>query len=70
MPIVVALITCLGDNDLSIAKKSGDILTMIGKSREGLRQLLLPEIRKAFADTILISDIVRFRIYEVVMESG
>lgn len=62
--IILALITCVGDSELSVAKYASDILILVGKSREGLRQLLIPEIRRAFADTILISDIVRYRVYE------
>lgn len=67
IPIILALVTCVGDTELSVAKYASDIIILIGKSREGLRQLLIPEVKKEFAETILISDIVRFRIYEVIL---
>lgn len=65
IPIILALVTCVGDSELSVAKYSSDILILVGKNHDGLRQLLIPEVKKAFADTIITSDIVRFRIYEV-----
>lgn len=65
VPLITALIVCVGDDEIAVAKKAADILVLIGKTKDGIRQLMCSQQREVFSQTIAISDVVRFRVYEV-----
>lgn len=67
VPLITALIVCVGDDEIAVAKKAADILVLIGKTKDGIRQLMCSQQREVFSQTIAISDVVRFRVYEIVV---
>lgn len=64
--LIILIIRSIGDDDLSVAKKAAGIITKIGITPTGIKQLLLPEVVKAFHEVISISEVVRLRIFEVI----
>lgn len=64
-PLIKSVIVCVGDDNLAVAQKASSVVVLIGKTKEGLKRLMSPEIRHIISQTISISDIVRYRIYEV-----
>lgn len=63
--LITSLFVCVGDDDLAVSQRASNVLSKIGKTLEGIKQLLAPQIKQVIAQTIVINDIVRYRIYEV-----
>lgn len=65
--LLTLVIRNIGDNDLSVARKAADIIIKIGVTQTGIKQLLLPEVLKAFHEVIGISEVVKLRVFEVIL---
>lgn len=59
------IIKSIGDDDLGVAKLASEIIAKIALTDLGIKQLLLPDIRKIFEDLIALNEVVRLRVYEV-----
>lgn len=63
--LIHAVIKCIGDNDLGVAKKAADIIIEIGISPNGIQQLLTVESMQVFHDVMATNEVVRLRVHEV-----
>lgn len=60
------VIRCIGDDDINVAKKAIDIVTMIGLSSVGLKTLISADILQVVREVMDVNDVVRLRMYEVI----
>lgn len=63
--LLTLIIRNIGDDDLSVARKAADIITKVGVTHSGIKQLLLPEVVKVFHEVISTSEVVKLRVFEV-----
>lgn len=57
---------CLGSSERSVAQGAITLFTNVGVSQQGLKVLYSDMVMQRFREVMLISDIARFRIYEIV----
>lgn len=58
----------VADTDLAVAKYAMDVLKKIGQSPEGLHALYSGVLLRSIAKLLATSDVVKFRVYEVVVD--
>lgn len=63
--LVALIISCIGDQDLAVAKIASDIIAKIGLTESGIKVLLLPDTVKVFEGLITLNEVVRLRVFEV-----
>ncbi|KAF3701884.1 26S proteasome non-ATPase regulatory subunit 5 [Channa argus] len=66
--ILEAVIRCIGEEKMAVAKQAIQSLSMMSHSKPGLEKLFHSDLLKAMKDVMATSDIVRYRIYELVVE--
>ncbi|XP_066999030.2 26S proteasome non-ATPase regulatory subunit 5 [Anabrus simplex] len=66
--LLLKVISCLSLDDLTVARCAGSLLVKIGKTTVGLKSLYHGEIFEGLLSAQRESDVVRFRVYEVVVE--
>lgn len=64
-PLLTLIVKCIGDQDLSVAKLAGDIITKIGLTEFGIKQLLIPDVAKVIHELAAASEVIRLRVFEV-----
>ncbi|XP_060524269.1 26S proteasome non-ATPase regulatory subunit 5 [Cylas formicarius] len=62
------VITCIGDNNLGVAKKASNIIVTLGTTIPGIHSITKPDIMDAFHACMAISEVVRLRIYEILVK--
>ncbi|TKS84789.1 26S proteasome non-ATPase regulatory subunit 5 [Collichthys lucidus] len=67
-PNETALIQCIGEEKMSVAKQAIQSLSKLSHSKPGLDKLFQSDLLKVMKDVMATSDIVRYRIYELVVE--
>ncbi|KAJ8919045.1 hypothetical protein NQ315_016951 [Exocentrus adspersus] len=65
--LINSIIRCIGDNDITVAKKASDIIVTLGISSAGLKQFMSNDILSVFHEIMALSEVVRLRVYEVVV---
>lgn len=65
--LLKTIVSCIEDNDIEVAKYASDIITSIGKFEVGLNYLLLQDISKLFQTLLASNEIVRLRVYEILI---
>lgn len=63
--LLINIVRCIADSDLSVAKKASDIVVQIGGNSFGVQHLISPSLIKAFHEIMAINEIVAMRTYEV-----
>ncbi|XP_034048488.1 26S proteasome non-ATPase regulatory subunit 5 [Thalassophryne amazonica] len=66
--ILREVIHCIGEEKMTVAKQAIQSLSKLGHSKPGLDALFQSELLKVLKDVMATSDIVRYRIYELVVE--
>jgi 26S proteasome non-ATPase regulatory subunit 5 len=66
--LLINIIGCLGDNDLGVAKQASEVIKIVGLSSVGIKQLISADILKALHEIMELNEIVRFRVYELLIE--
>ncbi|KAL0269994.1 UNVERIFIED_CONTAM: hypothetical protein PYX00_007551 [Menopon gallinae] len=64
--LLIQAANCLGSSERSVAQGAITLLTSFGLSPPGLKVLYSDMIMQRFKEAMLINDIVRFRVYEIV----
>ncbi|XP_037609343.1 26S proteasome non-ATPase regulatory subunit 5 [Sebastes umbrosus] len=66
--ILGGVIRCIGEEKLAVAKQAIKSLTKLSHSKPGLDKLFQSDLLKVMKDVMATSDIIRYRIYELVVE--
>ncbi|XP_054460616.1 26S proteasome non-ATPase regulatory subunit 5 [Anoplopoma fimbria] len=66
--ILGAVINCIGEDHMAVAKQAIKSLSKLSHSKPGLDMLFQSDLLKVMKDVMATSDIVRYRIYELVVE--
>ncbi|XP_047424913.1 26S proteasome non-ATPase regulatory subunit 5 [Mugil cephalus] len=66
--ILRGVIQCIGEENMAVAKQAIQALSKLSHSKPGLDKLFNSDLLKAMKDVMAISDIIRYRIYELVVE--
>uniref|UniRef100_A0A8C2XBR0 26S proteasome non-ATPase regulatory subunit 5 n=1 Tax=Cyclopterus lumpus TaxID=8103 RepID=A0A8C2XBR0_CYCLU len=66
--ILGAVINCIGEENMAVAKQAIKSLSKLSHSKPGLDMLFHSDLLKVMKDVMATSDIVRYRIYELVVE--
>uniref|UniRef100_A0A3B4WB16 26S proteasome non-ATPase regulatory subunit 5 n=1 Tax=Seriola lalandi dorsalis TaxID=1841481 RepID=A0A3B4WB16_SERLL len=66
--ILRAVIQCIAAEKMAVAKQAIQSLSKLSHSKPGLDKLFQSDLLKAMKDVMATSDIVRYRIYELVVE--
>ncbi|XP_068445103.1 26S proteasome non-ATPase regulatory subunit 5 [Clinocottus analis] len=66
--ILGAVINCIGEDSMAVAKQAIKSLAKLSHSKAGLDMLFQSDLLKVMKDVMATSDIVRYRIYELVVE--
>uniref|UniRef100_A0A8C4DGI2 26S proteasome non-ATPase regulatory subunit 5 n=2 Tax=Dicentrarchus labrax TaxID=13489 RepID=A0A8C4DGI2_DICLA len=66
--ILQAVIHCIGEEMMAVAKQAIQTLSKLSHSKPGLDKLFQSDMLKVMKDVMATSDIVRYRIYELVVE--
>ncbi|XP_018572758.1 26S proteasome non-ATPase regulatory subunit 5 [Anoplophora glabripennis] len=61
------IIRCIGDSDITVAKEACDIIVKLGLFSTGLKQLISNDVMTVLHEVMSISEVVRLRVYEVVV---
>lgn len=59
------IIRSIGDDDLGVAKLTCEIITKIALIDSGIKQLLMPNARQVFEELIVLNEVVKLRVFEV-----
>ncbi|VEN43507.1 unnamed protein product [Callosobruchus maculatus] len=65
--LLVGVVRCLGEDDVGVAKKAMDILSTVGQTTTGLNTILSNEVIEPLQEVMVISEVVRLRVYELVI---
>ncbi|XP_031727391.1 26S proteasome non-ATPase regulatory subunit 5-like [Anarrhichthys ocellatus] len=63
--ILGALINCIGEENMAVAKQAIKSLSKLSHSKPGLDMLFQSDLLKVMKDVMATSNVVRYRIYEV-----
>ncbi|XP_029300611.1 LOW QUALITY PROTEIN: 26S proteasome non-ATPase regulatory subunit 5 [Cottoperca gobio] len=63
-----AVIRCIGEEKMAVAKQAIQSLSKLSHSKPGLDKLFQSDLLKVMKDVMATSDIIRYRIYELVVE--
>ncbi|KAL3042072.1 hypothetical protein OYC64_020093 [Pagothenia borchgrevinki] len=66
--ILAATICCIGEEKMEVAKQAIQSLSKLSHSKPGLDKLFQTDLLKVIKDVMATSDIIRYRIYELVVE--
>uniref|UniRef100_A0A3Q3VT44 26S proteasome non-ATPase regulatory subunit 5 n=1 Tax=Mola mola TaxID=94237 RepID=A0A3Q3VT44_MOLML len=66
--ILRAVIHCIGEEKIAVAKQAIQCLSKMSHSKPGLDKLFQRDLLKVMKDVMAMSDIIRYRIYELVVE--
>ncbi|KAK1884640.1 26S proteasome non-ATPase regulatory subunit 5 [Dissostichus eleginoides] len=66
--ILAATICCIGEEKMDVAKQAIQSLSKLSHSKPGLDKLFQTDLLKVMKDVMATSDIIRYRIYELVVE--
>ncbi|KAM9338574.1 LOW QUALITY PROTEIN: 26S proteasome non-ATPase regulatory subunit 5 [Symphorus nematophorus] len=66
--ILRAVIHCIGEEKMAVAKQAIRSLSKLSHSKPGLDKLFQSDLLKDMKDVMATSDIIRYRIYELVVE--
>ncbi|KAK9540430.1 hypothetical protein VZT92_002884 [Zoarces viviparus] len=66
--ILGAVIDCIGEENMAVAKQAIKSLSKLSHSKPGLDMLFHSDLLKAIKDVMATNDVVRYRIYELVVE--
>ncbi|XP_040043522.1 26S proteasome non-ATPase regulatory subunit 5 [Gasterosteus aculeatus] len=66
--ILGSVINCVGEEKMAVAKQAIRSLSKLSHSKSGLDKLFQSDLLKVVKDVMATSDIVRYRIYELVVE--
>ncbi|KAM4532309.1 26S proteasome non-ATPase regulatory subunit 5 [Fundulus diaphanus] len=66
--ILRAVILCIGEEKIAVAKQAIQSLSKISHSKPGLDKLFQSDLLDVMKDVMTKSDIIRYRIYELVVE--
>ncbi|XP_075947387.1 26S proteasome non-ATPase regulatory subunit 5-like isoform X1 [Anarhichas minor] len=66
--ILGAVINCIGEENMAVAKQAIKSLSKLSHSKPGLDMLFQSDLLKVMKDVMATSDVVRYRIYELVVE--
>ncbi|XP_020490293.1 26S proteasome non-ATPase regulatory subunit 5 [Labrus bergylta] len=66
--ILGAVINCIGEEKMAVAKQAIQSLSKLSHSKPGLDKLFQSDLLKVMKDVMTKSDIIRYRIYELVVE--
>jgi hypothetical protein len=65
--MLLSVVTCICHEDMSVASSAMSLLISLGASPVGLRILYSPTVVHALKGVMAQQDIVRFRVYEVMV---
>lgn len=65
--LLTLIIKNIGDDDLGVGKKAAEIIVKVGVTQSGIKQLLLPDVVKIFLEVIGTNEVVKLRIFEVII---
>jgi hypothetical protein len=63
--ILLSVVACVCNEDMSVASSAVSLLVRLGTSSEGLSILYSTPMVQAFKGAMMQQDIIRFRVYEV-----
>lgn len=63
--LIRSIVRCIGDQDIAVAKKALDIMSLIGASDFGLKTLVSNDVIEVIREVMHLNEVVRLRIYEV-----
>nr|XP_006640599.1 PREDICTED: 26S proteasome non-ATPase regulatory subunit 5 [Lepisosteus oculatus] len=66
--LVKQIINCIGGEKISVAKEAIKALSKMAQTKAGLDALFMGNLLKYLKDVMAISDVVRYRVYELVVE--
>ncbi|KAM6941140.1 26S proteasome non-ATPase regulatory subunit 5 [Lycodopsis pacificus] len=66
--ILGAVINCIGEENMAVAKQAIKSLSKLSHSKPGLDMLFQSDLLKVMKDVMATNDVVRYRIYELVVE--
>ncbi|KAM3599662.1 uncharacterized protein V6R79_009264 [Siganus canaliculatus] len=66
--ILGAVIQCISEEKMSVAKQAIQSLSKLSHSKPGLDKLFQSDLLKVMKDVMATSDIIRYRIYELIVE--
>ncbi|CAG9856336.1 unnamed protein product [Phyllotreta striolata] len=61
------IVRCVGDSDLSVAKKALDIVVIVGLSDIGLKTLITDDVANELREVMATNEVSRLRVYECVV---
>lgn len=63
--LVQSIVRCIGDEDIAVAKKALDIVSLFGTSDFGLKALVSNDVIEIIKEIMDLNEVVRLRVYEV-----
>ncbi|XP_044262217.1 26S proteasome non-ATPase regulatory subunit 5 [Tribolium madens] len=66
--LLINIIKCVGDEDLGVAKWAAEVIKILGLSSVGIKQLTKPDVLQSLHEIMGLSEIVRFRVYELLID--
>lgn len=63
--LLINIVHCIGDDELSVGKKAGEIIHNIGFNCVGIGRLIQKDVLEAFKTVLNKNEVVRLRVYEV-----
>ncbi|KAM9307295.1 26S proteasome non-ATPase regulatory subunit 5 [Pholidichthys leucotaenia] len=66
--VLQAVIHCIGEEKMAVAKQAIQCLSKLSHSKPGLDKLFQSDLLQVMKDVMATSDIIRYRIYELVVE--
>ncbi|XP_077442488.1 26S proteasome non-ATPase regulatory subunit 5 [Vanacampus margaritifer] len=68
--IIVTVMQSIAAENMSVAKQAIQCLSKLGRTQPGLDKLICSDLVNVLKDVMTMSDIVRYRVYELVVEIG
>lgn len=66
--LLCAVIQSIGEEKMSVAKQAIQCLSKLGQTKSGLDKLFQSDLLQTIKNVMAISDVVRYRVYELVVE--
>ncbi|KAJ8938792.1 hypothetical protein NQ314_011328 [Rhamnusium bicolor] len=64
--LLISIVRCIGDNDIAVAKKASDIITVVGLSSIGLK-IITSDVITELQEVMAINEVDRLRVYEIII---
>lgn len=63
--LLSTIIRCIGDDDIAVAKKALNIVSLIGISNYGIKTLVSVDVMEVIREIMDLNEVVKLRIFEV-----